>query len=66
MGLLAGCGLALALGRVVSSLLYRVRPGDPAMLAMAAGVMLSCSLAAILVPAFRAARLDPTRAIRAE
>jgi predicted permease len=66
MGMLAGCGLALALGRVVGSLLYRVRPDDPAALAMATAAMLACSVAAILIPAFRASRLDPTTALRAE
>jgi putative ABC transport system permease protein len=65
-GLLAGTLLSLALGRLVAGLLYEVRPTDPAVMA---GTLLAFALTALLacgLPAIRAARTDPARALRAE
>ena len=65
-GLLAGTLLSLALGRLVAGLLYEVRPADPAVLAF---TLLAFSLTALLacgLPAMRAVRTDPARALRAE
>ena len=69
---LAGCGLvlglvgALALGRVLTSLLYDVSAYDPATLAAITGVAALTALLACIVPAIRAVRLDPIAALRAE
>jgi putative ABC transport system permease protein len=65
-GLVVGLLAALALGRVMTTLLYGVNAADPATLAAIAGVAAFTALAACLVPAIRAVRVDPTTALRAE
>ncbi len=64
----AGAGLAAAflLTRLMSSLLYGVRPTDPATYAAVAALLLAIALAACYVPARRAAHIDPVKALRAE
>jgi putative ABC transport system permease protein len=65
-GLIAGMTGALLLGRLASTLLYGVSPGDPATLSLAAAVTLVVALVAAYVPARKAARVDPLIALRAE
>jgi ABC-type antimicrobial peptide transport system permease subunit len=52
--------------RYVGSLLFGLTPGDPGTLATATALLLAVSLLAALLPAMRAARTDPIRALRAE
>lgn len=66
VGVLVGTALALGLGRVVASLLYGVSPRDPLVLATVALTLLVAAVAASLVPAWRAARVDPAIALRSE
>jgi putative ABC transport system permease protein len=63
-----GIGLAGAFGvtRVMRSLLYGVSPSDPASYAAVALVLGGACVAACLVPALRAMRVDPVQALRAE
>ncbi|MDT5271512.1 MAG: putative transport system permease protein [Acidobacteriota bacterium] len=65
-GLAVGLCGALALTRVMESLLYEVKPADPVTLAAAAALLGAISLLACLLPARRAARVDPLIALRAE
>ena len=65
-GLAAGIVLALFLSRAIESLLYGVGPRDPLSLAAAAGLLLAVAIAASLIPARRAVRIDPAIALRAE
>jgi putative ABC transport system permease protein len=65
-GLVLGLVGALALGRVLTTLLYNVSAYDPATLAAIAGVAALIAFLACLVPAIRAVRLDPVNALRAE
>ena len=65
-GLTIGVAGALGLSRLLSSLLYEVRPQDPATLAGAAIVLSCVTLLAAAAPAVRATRADPLVAIRAE
>ena len=65
-GLVVGIGLSLAATRVLASLLFRVNPVDLPTLAAVAIVMLSTAVLASWIPARRAARLDPVRALQAE
>jgi len=61
-----GIGLAVAMGRLIASLLYGVSTYDPVVLLGAAGLLALMGFAAILTPALRAARSDPASALRAE
>ncbi|MDR3703329.1 MAG: ABC transporter permease [Candidatus Sulfopaludibacter sp.] len=63
-GLLAAAAVALAFGRVLSSLLYDMDGGDPLTIALVAALLGLVSLAACLIPARRASRLDPLDALR--
>jgi putative ABC transport system permease protein len=66
LGIAVGLGGALALRRIVASMLFGVGPGDPATLLMVALMLALVALAAGYVPARRAARVDPSVALRAE
>ena len=66
LGIFVGLGGALALRRIVASMLFGVGPGDPATLLMVAVMLAVVALAAGYVPARRAARVDPSIALRAE
>jgi putative ABC transport system permease protein len=65
-GLVLGLAGAFALTRTMESMLYHVRTFDPATFAAIAGVAVLVSLAACLVPAWRALRVDPITALRTE
>lgn len=66
IGLVFGLTAALGFTRVLSSLLFRVTATDLPTLASAAGLLCLTGLAACLIPAIVAARLDPTEALRSE
>jgi predicted permease len=68
MGLGAAVGVPLAIvsGRMVGDLLYGLKPADPSALLVAFGLMASVSIASAWLPARRAARIDPVRALRHE
>jgi putative ABC transport system permease protein len=63
-GIALGAVTALALTRLLGYVLYKVSPRDPWAFASALTVMTMASIAACLVPAWRAARTDPARALR--
>jgi len=67
---LAGVGLgliaALVLTRVIASQLYEVRPTDPATFLLVASLLTAVALAANLIPALRATRVDPAVVLRDE
>jgi predicted permease len=65
-GILLGTAGALAIGRVVASLLYEVSASDPWVLAGAAVLMASVGLTGAVIPIRRAARVDPVVALRGE
>jgi predicted permease len=66
LGLAAGLGGAFAVTRVTKSLLFEVSPLDPLAFITAAAAMTVVAVAAALIPAGRATRVDPTTALRAE
>jgi putative ABC transport system permease protein len=66
VGLLAGLGAALVLTRTMRELLFEVSPTDPGLLAAAAAVLLLAAFCACVLPARRAADIDPACALRAE
>jgi putative ABC transport system permease protein len=65
-GAAAGLVAALLLTRLMSAVLYGVRSTDPATYAGVASLLLAIAFVASDLPARRAARLDPVRALRAE
>jgi putative ABC transport system permease protein len=66
IGGIAGAAGALVAGHLLASQLFRVKPLDPISLAIAAIVLVSVGAVAALVPAVRAAHIDPVEALRAE
>ncbi|MGH9667775.1 MAG: ABC transporter permease [Bryobacteraceae bacterium] len=65
-GIALGAALTFALSKVLASLLFATRPADPAAFGCAALVLGAVTTAACLLPARRAARIDPAAALRRE
>jgi macrolide transport system ATP-binding/permease protein len=63
-GVLLGATVALGLTRLLGNLLYKVSPRDPLAFGSAFAVMTMAALAACFLPAWRATRTDPARALR--
>jgi putative ABC transport system permease protein len=63
-GIVVGAAIALAGTRLLGYLLYKVSPRDPVAFGSAFAVMVVAALAACFVPALRATRTDPVRALR--
>jgi macrolide transport system ATP-binding/permease protein len=63
-GVVVGMTAALGLTRLMGNLLYKVSPRDPVAFGSAFVVITISSLAAVLIPALRAAGTDPARALR--
>jgi predicted permease len=66
VGLAAGAGLSLALGRTAESLLYGLHPNDVTTMVMAIVTLSAVTAAASYLPALRASRVDPMTALRDE
>jgi predicted permease len=66
VGVIAGLGCTLAVGRVVEALLYGVSPRDPMSIVAATLLVAVVAIVATYVPAFRATRVDPVVALRRE
>jgi ABC-type antimicrobial peptide transport system permease subunit len=65
-GIVAGLAGAWVLSRVLASLLYEVNPRDPATFVVVPLVLLLPAVIATLIPALRAARVDPTHVMRSD
>jgi predicted permease len=65
-GAAVGIGIAFGFARVVSSVLFEVSPFNPVIAAGAIFVLIAVGSAACLIPARRAAAVDPMQALRAE
>jgi putative ABC transport system permease protein len=65
-GIVAGIAGSLAASRMLSALLYHVTPGDPAVLGTIVLILGTTAIAACLVPARRAAAVDPLVVLREE
>jgi ABC-type antimicrobial peptide transport system permease subunit len=66
VGLVLGIPLAIAGGGLLGSQLYQISGWDPAALAIAVGLLALCAFLASLIPAQRAASLDPSESLRSE
>jgi predicted permease len=65
-GLAIGIGLALAVGRAASSMLFGLQPSDPMTIGASVTGLAVVAIAASLLPAIRAARVEPMVALREE
>jgi len=65
-GILIGLPCAYAIGRVLSTALFRLEPLDPSTAALSVVALLVVALVATWVPARRAASIDPIIALRHE
>jgi putative ABC transport system permease protein len=61
-----GLAAAAAGSRLLTSMLFEVRPSDPITLASVSALLLVTAAAAAYLPARRATRIDPVRALRSE
>jgi predicted permease len=65
-GVVIGIPLAVACARTARGMLYEVSPANPLLLAAACAVLFAAGGLAALAPAFRATRVQPVQALRAE
>jgi predicted permease len=65
-GVVLGAALAIAAGRLIAALLYDIAPSNPLVLASVSALVIGAALVATLIPASRAARVDPMTALRAD
>ena len=61
-----GLAAAIAIGRLAESLLYELKGWDPIVLGGSALLLATVTVSAGLIPAVRASRVDPMRALRYE
>jgi ABC-type antimicrobial peptide transport system permease subunit len=66
IGLIAGVIAAFGLSRMLESLLYGVKPADPATIAVAIATLLAAAGTAAYIPARRASQIEPVVALRHE
>jgi predicted permease len=66
VGLVLGIPLAIGAGKLIATQLYDVKSWDPLALGVAALALAACSFIAAILPAGRAASIDPMRALRIE
>ena len=66
MGLLVGLAAAVAFARLLASFLFGVSPIDPVTFLLVPALLFIATLAACLIPSYRAAALDPLNALRHE
>jgi len=66
VGIVAGLGAAFASARMLESMLFGIRARDPLTFVSASLILLCVALAATLIPAIRAARVDPAETLKEE
>jgi putative ABC transport system permease protein len=66
LGVAIGAAGALALGRVLSSLIYEVKAADPITFLAVTALLAAIALLASIIPAYRATKVDPMTALRYE
>jgi len=65
-GIAIGLAVSLAVGPLLASLIYGVTPTDPLTFAAVSVILITVALLACIIPAFRATRVEPLKALREE
>jgi putative ABC transport system permease protein len=65
-GILLGVAGAIAITRIMTSLLFQVKPSDPVTIVLGIVFLVGASLLTSLIPAYRATRIDPIKALHYE
>jgi putative ABC transport system permease protein len=65
-GVAIGLAAALALSRLIASLIFGVRPTDPLTFASVAAMLIGVGILANILPAYRATRIEPLQTLREE
>ena len=63
-GIALGVAGAFGVGRLIRGMLVQTSPADPLTLTLLAGLLAMVTAVALVVPAVRASRIDPTTALR--
>ena len=66
VALVIGLGLSLLVGHALAATFFQVKPDDPVVLGFAAAILAGATMLACFVPARRATRVSPLRALRSE
>jgi ABC-type antimicrobial peptide transport system permease subunit len=66
MGIIVGLPLSVMLARLLRSQLFEVSPADPYVLTAAIGLVAMVAVIAALLPARKAAAVEPSEVLRAE
>ena len=66
VGLVVGIAMAVGVARLMTVVLFQTEPWDPPVYAAIVALILVVGVLASLVPAVRAARLDPVRALQSQ
>jgi predicted permease len=66
IGLLVGLGVAIVLGKLVTSMIYGISSHNPFVLTAVCLILITVTVAACLIPALRAVRADPIEVLRSE
>jgi ABC-type antimicrobial peptide transport system permease subunit len=66
VGALVGTGIAFGLARVAKSLLFEVSPYNPTIVCLSVGVLMFAGVVACLLPARKAANVEPMVTLRTE
>ena len=66
LGIVLGAAGAFGLSRLLTTLLYGVKPNDPSTFIVVSAGLALVAMLACWIPAYRATRVDPIRALRYE
>jgi ABC-type antimicrobial peptide transport system permease subunit len=66
IGLVVGIPISIGCGHLLAAQLYQVKSWDPLVLAGSMGALGLCALVASVIPAQRAASINPVQALRTE
>ena|SRR5437762_2954602 len=66
IGLALGLAAALATARLLTAMLFEIKPNDPSVYVSVVALLGAAALVASYIPALRASRIDPLTAIRQE